>query len=60
MFSFKVNFIEIECILLLYYYDEYFDVIIKDNVFFGYSFYCMKCDCVYKVCLYVCEMCKCM
>ena len=43
----------------LCYHDEHFDVITKDNAFLGHSFYCTKCDRVYKARPHVCERPKC-
>ena len=48
MLSLKVNPTETEHILSLYYHDEHFDVITKDNAFLGHSFYCTKCDRAYN------------
>ena len=60
MLSLKVNPTETERILSLYYHDEHFDVITKDNAFLGHSFYCTKCDRAYKARPHVCETRKCM
>ena len=59
MLSLKVNPTETEHILSLYYHDEHFDVITKDNAFLSHSFYCTKCDRAYKARPHVCETRKC-
>lgn len=59
MLSLKINPTETERILSLYYHDEHFDVITKDNAFLGHSFYCTKCDRAYKANPHVCETRKC-
>ena len=60
MLSLKVNPTETECILSLYYHNEHFDVITKDNAFLGHSFYYTKCNRAYKARPHVCETRKCM
>ena len=59
MLNLKINPTETERLWSLYYHDEHFDVITKDNTFLCHSFYCTKCDCAYKANPHVCVTHKC-
>lgn len=55
----QTNGKETQRIISLYYHDEHFDVITKDNAFLGHTFYCTKCNQPYKDKPHVCDTRKC-